>query len=120
MTIEECYQKMGGSYGEVSARIPSASLISKFIGRFLEDGSFEALCSGMQAGNREEAFRAAHTLKGVCANLSLTRLLDAASRVTEILRPKADAIPEEAFSALEEVRQAYQSTTETIREYLGQ
>lgn len=93
MTIDQCYQALGGSFAEVSNRLPSVRLVEKFIGKFLDDGSFDALCAQMSAGSREDAFRAAHTLKGVCANLGFGRLLSSASRLTELLRPEASAIP---------------------------
>lgn len=118
MTIEQCYQEMGGNYAEVSGRLPSLRLIEKFVGRFLEDGSFETLCHELRAGNRAEAFRAAHTLKGVCANLSFSRLMNSAGRLTEVLRPEEDTIPDAAAGLLEEVRQDYQLTADAIRRYL--
>ena len=117
MTMEECYQQLGGNYAEVSARLPSLRLVEKFVGKFREDKSFEMLCAAMKAGDREEAFRAAHTLKGVCANLSFTRLLDSASRLTEALRPAADAIPAGASALLEEVRRDYEETVRAIQSY---
>ncbi len=64
MTIQECYQKIGGDYEAVLKRLMSPNLVRKFIGKFLEDDSYQKLCEEMDAGNREEAFRAAHTLKG--------------------------------------------------------
>lgn len=120
MTIQECYEKLGGSYSEVSSRLPSLRLVEKFIGKFLEDDSYQALCDAMGAENRTEAFRAAHTLKGVCANLSLGRLQNAAGALTELLRGEGDTIPGEAAGLMEEVRQAYQVTAEAIRAYLDQ
>ena len=118
MTMEECYRKMGGNYAEVCARLSSPRLVERFAGRFLEDGSFETLCREMEAGRREEAFRAAHTLKGVCANLSFSRLLASVSRLTEELRPDTDTIPGTAAALLEEVRCDYRATAEAIREYM--
>ena len=44
MTIEECYQELGGSYAEVCTRLPSPRLVEKFAAKFLEDQSFETLC----------------------------------------------------------------------------
>ena len=118
MTIEECYQKMGGDYAEVSTRLPSLKLIEKFIGRFLEDKSFETLCAEMEGGNRKEAFHAAHTLKGVCANLGFTRLLDSAARLTEELRPGEGTVSAADVLLLEDVRGEYQATVAAIQEYL--
>ena len=86
MTIEQCYQALGGSFAEVSMRLPSVRLVEKFIGKFLDDGSFDELCRQVASGSRQEAFRAAHTLKGVCANLGFGRLLSSSGRLTEVLR----------------------------------
>ena len=120
MTIEQCYASLGGSYAEVSMRLPSPRLVEKFIGKFLDDGSFDALCCQMDAGSRLEAFRAAHTLKGVCANLGFGRLLRSVDRLTEILRPEGDGIPQEAHALMDTVREDYRVTVEAIRAYLGQ
>lgn len=118
MTIEECYQTLGGNYAEVSTRLPGLCLIEKFIGKFLDDKSFETLCREMEAGNREEAFRAAHTLKGVCANLSFTRLLESVSLLTEELRLEAAAISDKAFLLQKDVQRDYQATVLAVRTYL--
>lgn len=120
MTIEECYEMLGGSYSEVSGRLPSLRLVEKFIGRFLEDDSYQTLCGAMERGNRAEVFRAAHTLKGVSANLSFSRLRDAAGRLTELLRPEGDGIPEGAAGLMEEIHRAYEMTAGAIRAYLDQ
>ena len=118
MTIEECYQELGGSYAEVCTRLPSPRLVEKFAAKFLEDQSFETLCKEMEAGCRQEAFRSAHTLKGVCANLSFTRLFTSSAALTETLRPESSAIPAGALRELEEVCRDYQTTVEAIRRFL--
>ena len=120
MTIEECYEKMGGNYADVTERIPGVGLIERFVGRFLEDKSFDTLCSQIECGDREEAFRAAHTLKGVCANLGFARLYDSASKLTEELRGDAASVSGEARALLEKVRQDYEVTSSAIREYMDQ
>ena len=120
MTLTECYEKLGGDYADVASRLPSASLVEKFIVRFLEDDSYESLCRCLEQGNREEAFRAAHTLKGVCANLSFTLLRDSASRLTEVLRTEGDSVPAEAGELMSGVRDDYERTTGAIRAYLNE
>ena len=45
----------------------------------------------MESGDRKEAFEAAHSLKGVLGNLSLTPLYEPTSEMTELLRAGADA-----------------------------
>ena len=102
----------------MKTRLPSDSLIKRFIIKFLDDSSYSELCDALQKGQRDEAFRAAHTLKGVCANLGFGRLLSSSSRLTELLRPESDSIPTEAAALMEEVREDYRVTVTAIRAYL--
>ena len=118
MTIQECYQMLGGNFADVEKRLPSVSLVTKFITKFLDDSSFSQLCRTMQAGQCGEAFRAAHTLKGVCANLGFDRLGASAGQLTELLRTESDSIPEGADLMLNEVKQDYELTVNAIRAYL--
>lgn len=118
MTVQECYQNLGGDYSQVEKRLPSVSLIKRFITKFLDDGSFSKLYQAMQAGQREQAFRAAHTLKGVCANLSFDRLGASASQLTELLRSEGDGIPEGSALVFHAVKQDYALTVDTILAYL--
>lgn len=120
MTIQECYQRLGGDYSAAEKRLMREALVKKFITKFLDDGSYAQLCCAMQEGQREEAFRAAHTLKGVCGNLGFDRLYHSASRLTELLRPQADAISEEVGSLMEEVSGDYELTVNAIGDYLSQ
>ncbi|MGN1410076.1 MAG: Hpt domain-containing protein [Eubacteriales bacterium] len=119
MNIEECYEKLGGDYADVRTRLPSRSLVEKFIDKFLEDKSYETLCQQIECGNREASFRAAHTLKGISANLSFSRLFASASRLTEELRPETSVISDKTIELLNDVRRDYELTCDTIRRYLG-
>lgn len=118
MTIQEFYQSLGGNFAEVQQRLPSDRLIKRFITKFLDDGSYAELSQAMASGQREQAFRAAHTLKGVCANLSFTRLLTSVSALTDLLRQESDAISESAAAALTDVTRDYSQTISAIRAYL--
>ena len=118
MTIVECYQQLGGNLENVKPRLPSDSLIKRFIIKFLDDSSYSELCDALQKGQRDEAFRAAHTLKGVCANLGFDQLENSASALTELLRPKDIGIPEEAVSMMKDVKHDYEMTVGAIRAYL--
>ena len=115
MTIEQCYQEMGGNYTEVCGRLPSQRLVEKFVRKFLDDQSYAEPTAAMAAGDHDVAFRAAHTLKGVAANLSFTKLRASASELTELLRAPADTIPPEAGPMLEAVTQDYEATIAAIR-----
>ena len=96
MTLQECYAALGGDYDEVIGRLRSERMVQKFVLRFLDDKSYELLCGAMESGNYEEAFRAAHTIKGVAQNLSFTALYQSASALSEALRggftPEAPAL----------------------------
>ena len=119
MTIEQCYQEMGGNYAEVCGRLPSQRLVEKFVRKFLDDQSYTELTAAMAAGDHDVAFREAHTLKGVAANLSFTKLRASASELTETLRPETAEIPSNAEAQLEQVRLDYQHTVDTIRDFLA-
>ncbi|MDO4516819.1 MAG: Hpt domain-containing protein [Bacillota bacterium] len=120
MRIEACYEALGGDYQDVSKRLPTQKMIEKFIGKFLQDDSYSQLCAAFAAGNCEESFRAAHTLKGVAGNLGFTRLMHSASLLTEALREKSGPIPEASVALLEDVKQDYDVTTGAIRAYLSE
>ena len=47
----------------------------RLVGMALQDGNYEALRTSLEAGDLKAAFEAAHSLKGVLANLALTPLL---------------------------------------------
>ena len=86
MTIQECYKKMGADYQEVLGRLYNEAMICKFVRMFLQDDSFQIMEEALRRGDVKEAFRGAHTLKGVCQNLGFDALYAPASALTEALR----------------------------------
>ena len=88
MTMQECYQAMGADYDEVLGRLRSERLIQKFVLKFLDDPSYELLCQSMDSGDLETAFRASHTIKGVCQNLGFGPLGQSSHDLTEALRAR--------------------------------
>ncbi len=117
MTLQECYAAMGGSYDDAIARLRSEKLVQKFVLKFLNDGSYDLLCRSIEAQDYGEAFRAAHTIKGVCQNLSFNKLADSSARLTETLR---DGWNESAGALVEEVKADYLVTAEAIRAFAGE
>ena len=76
MNLKECYSALGGNYESVLSRLMTEKLVNRFVLKFLNDASYENLVNSLKDENIEEAFRAAHTLKGVCQNLSFDRLFE--------------------------------------------
>lgn len=97
MTLKECYEILGGGYEDVLSRFMSERLVQKFVIKFLDDKSFDILKSSLEIDNYEEAFRAAHTIKGICQNLGFEKLLHSSSSLTEALRNKQYNITDELF-----------------------
>lgn len=114
MTLKECYHSLGGDYENAVSRLMNDRILQKFVLKFLDDGSYDLLMRAMDAKDYQEAFRAAHTIKGVCQNLSFTVLEDSGSRLTEALRAgRSEDYPE----LLEEVKRDYAKTVSAIRAF---
>ncbi len=86
MDLKEFYSAIGGNYDEALKRLMRDALVMKFVLKFEKDDSYQSLVKALKEQNCEEAFRAAHTLKGVSRNLSFDALGDASDELTEILR----------------------------------
>ena len=114
MTMQECYKAIGGNYEAVLGCLHSEALIQKFTLKFLEDQSYLQLKQALENKNYEEAFRAAHTIKGICQNLNFTRLLESSSEMSEALRhgwtPKADTL-------IGQLSADYQLTVDAIKQF---
>lgn len=86
MELRDCYAEFGGDYKEVLSRLQREQTVQKFVLKFLDDKSFSSLETALQNRNYEEALRFVHTLKGICRNLSFTRLYESSSRMTEAFK----------------------------------
>lgn len=112
MTLEECYAKMGANYQDVLKRLYKPEMIKRFVKMFLQDDNFQLLTDAMAAQDVKEAFRAAHTLKGVCLNLGFDNLSPSAVALTEILRAGTFDGAAEQYAL---VKEEYQKTIEAIQ-----
>lgn len=114
MTLKECYDMFGGDYEDVSRRLPMEKMIEKFLFKFQDDKSYESLQEALREKNYEEAFRAAHTLKGVAQNLSFKSLGESSSALTEALRGKKEEPDREL---VKKVEKDYEQIIKCILEY---
>ena len=116
MTLEECYTAIGGDYADVIGRLRSERLVQKFVLKFLDDKSYDLLRSSLETQDYQEAFRAAHTMKGVCGNLAFNTLLESSEALTEALRDgKPPQSGEEAL--IQRVTEDYQRTVQAIQAF---
>ncbi len=113
MDLKDFYKNVGGDYDLIMTRMgKKEERVIKFLNKFKADPSFENLKQALDAKNAEEAFRAAHTIKGVALNLELQNLQAASNELTETLRD--GTIPDNAEEMLEQVGKAYQEAVEGI------
>ena len=79
-------------------------LYEKVLIKFLDDQSFSEIGPALEQDDFETALKAAHTLKGVSANLGMNRLVDACARIVSQIRAEKT---EEAKTAYPELADAY-------------
>ena len=101
MTVKECYEQIGSDYAGVLKRLSSEALVKRFALKFLKDPSYQELKDALARQDGEVAFRAAHTLKGVCLNLGFGDLLSVCIDMTELLRRSLLDEAREMFPTLE-------------------
>ena len=114
MTLFEFYNSLGESLDEVLGRLRQESRIAKYLGLFLNDPSFDELKNAFAKNDAKTAFRAAHTLKGVAANLGLNKLSSSSSVLTEDLRP--GSFTANSQDLLENVELDYIAAVEGIKQ----
>ena len=81
-------------------------LLERLLDKFAEDKTYAELLQAMSEKNQALAVRAAHTLKGVCGNLSMERLYHLLEKQVEVLRRNDWDSAKELMPA---ITQAYQT-----------
>lgn len=85
--VKQRLEKAGINVDSALARfMGNEGLFLKFLEKFLQDRSFEGLLEAVKNEDARQAFQYAHTLKGVCGNLSMDELYSLISRQTEFFR----------------------------------
>lgn len=86
LTIDKLQQFGADTQEGLGRCMNNEGLYLKLVGMILGDAGFGKLKDALTAGDLQAAFEAAHALKGVLGNLSLTPLYKPASDLTELLR----------------------------------
>lgn len=118
MTVLEFYKTIGGDYDGTVGRFLGEERVLKFLKLFLKDPSISNLKENMAAENYQEAFRAAHTLKGVAANLGMDVMQQVSSDITEALRDGKDI--EKAKALMPQLDEVCNETIFALGELIGQ
>lgn len=112
MNVKDFYDQIDGDYDDVLERFGDESLVKRFALKFLGDDSFNGLEQKINSCDVQEKFRAAHTLKGVCANLGFSQLFNYSSELTELFRAGRTDGETELF---EKLRNQYALTVDSLK-----
>ena len=122
MTIQELYAKIGGDYDQAVRVMKKDKLIDKYVRKLTASNVGEMLAQAGKTMDGTKLFESAHAMKGVCSNLGLVALANAADEITEEFRPgnARKLSDEQVREKLQAVIQRYEDTTRCIREYEAQ
>lgn len=73
---ESALRRMGGN----------AELYERFLFKFKDDDTFRKIETAIAENDYDAALRAAHTLKGVSANLGMNHLSDACAKIVKLIQ----------------------------------
>lgn len=104
MQIEQFYTLVGGDYQKMVSMLGNADNVVKYAKMFMGDDTFEKLVAAMEEERWADAFRFAHTMKGVTSSIGLNDLYNASYALTEDLRPDDAGNPSNLESAKEKLQ----------------
>lgn len=116
MTLKECYESFDGDFDSVLLRLNREQLVEKFVYKFLDDKSFCLFKTSMENGDYDEALRAVHTLKGICQNLSFTKLYESSNITTSALKENDY---QKAAESIPQLSEDYHRIINAIKVYQG-
>ena len=121
MTLEELYGIIGGDYDRAIRVLRVEKLVDKHIRKLPKNGVVDGLLAAGQDMDPQQMFESAHAMKGICSNLGLISLADAASVIAEEYRPgnPRTLSDEEVAAKLQEISDLYAKTVDGIRQYEG-
>ncbi len=91
MLTIEVLKTFGADTGDGLKRcLDNEAFYLKLVSKALEDKNFDMLEEAVAAGDLDNAFEAAHSLKGVLGNLALTPIYKPVYDITELLRARTD------------------------------
>ncbi len=120
-TFKTALEEMGMNVDTTINRfMGNEALYLKFLNKFQADQSVANIQKYIAEQNTEEAFKSAHTLKGVAANLGLDPIAQYASDIVEIFRGKTQfsEVDTDKLSTLnEELKKIYEALIKLLEEH---
>ena len=119
MTLQELYAEIEGDYDQAIRVLRMDKLVDKHIRKLTSNGVVQSLIDAGEDMDPVKLFESAHAVKGICANLGLKKLSDAASEIAEEFRPgnTRQMTDEEVKAKLKEIDELYQKTADGINRY---
>ena len=114
MNLKDCYIKFGGDFDEVLGRLRREQIVQKFMYKFLDDKSFHLFEASVENKDYEEALRAVHTLKGICQNLSFSKLYESSYQMTNEFKNNNY---KKALDLMPQLSKDYYQIIDAINEY---
>ena len=89
MLTVESLRAWGANVDEALVRcLNNETFYLTLVNKALQDPVFDRLKETCESGDLDKAFDAAHSLKGMMANLALTPILRPVEKITELLRSR--------------------------------
>lgn len=95
--------------------VGNEQLFAKMLKQFLDEPSYGKLCAAIADNDEKEALAASHTLKGLCGNLSLTRMFELFSQQVALIRANDW---DKAVGMMPEISKGYEEMTAAIKNWL--
>lgn len=113
MTVEECYNSFGGNYRDVLSRLMKEERVEKYLKLFPSEDVITPLEKSLNDKDYKNAFMQAHSLKGMCATLGISRLFKSSSDLTESIRN--GEVKEDPIPLFNKVKEDYTETVNAIK-----
>lgn len=119
MTLEELYQMIDADYQQAIRVLRMDKLLDKHIRKLISGGVIDSLLEVEDNMDPKELFERSHAVKGIAANLGLTKIAELASVISEEFRPgnPRRMSDEEVHATFDSIRALYAKTVEGIRLY---
>jgi len=111
MTVFEAYISLGGEVTSDIYQSLSEKMLFKFLKKLTEDDQMQILEQAILEKDRDTAYAAAHTLKGVALNLAISRLSNPLCGLTDALRA---GFPQNAEELFQEVKTEFDYAVKVI------